>query len=119
MLNTIQPLSFVIAAVTPIHLPEVVSKLFLIISLIYVATSPGKYPIPMLFIFQILALVFIAISRSFFPHAVTLSQAVSESSLEIASICPVIFTIAMGFSLGIFSFIKISIGKLLGPLSML
>ena len=119
MLNTIQPLSFVITTITPIHLSEVVSKLLLIISLIYIATSPSKYAVAMLFIFKVLALVFIAVSRSFFPHTVTLSQTVSKGPFEVTSICPIILTITMGLSLCIFSFIKISIGKLLCPLSML
>lgn len=73
----------------------------------------------MLFIFKILALILIAISRSFFPHSVTLSQAVSESSFEIASVCPIILSITVRLTFCIFSFIKIAIGKLLGPLSML
>jgi hypothetical protein len=119
MLYPIKPFSFVVTAVIPVHFSEIASEILFVVSFIDVAACPCKDTVSVFFILNILALVFVAVSRTFFPHPVSFSQSVPETSLEITAIGPIIFSISVGFPLAILSLVQISICKLFGPLAVL
>lgn len=119
MLYPIKPFPFVITAVIPVHFSKIASEILFIVSFIDVAACPCKDTVSVFFILNILALVFVAISRTFFPHSVSLSQSVLETSLEITAVCPIILSISVGFPLAILPLVQIPICKLFCSLAVL
>jgi hypothetical protein len=105
MLYPIQPFSFVVAAVVPVHLSEIAPEVLFVCSFIDVPACPCEYAISMLFILYILSLVFVAGPRAFFPHSVTLSQSVSKTPLEVTAVCPIILSVPVRFPFGVLSFV--------------
>ena len=59
MLNSFLPVSFVVGAIGPIHLPISVAQIFEIVSFVDITTSPAKYSIPALLVVDILPFVLI------------------------------------------------------------
>lgn len=118
MLYPSLPHSFVVASITPIHFSEASSQIVLIVSFINVATRPAEDTIPMLLVRNILSFIFIAVSCPFLPHSLSLSQSVLESSLEIASVRPIVLAVAIGLPSLVLPFVEVAIRKLFSSLPM-
>lgn len=118
MLYPIEPLSFVITSIAPIHLTESTAQIFLIVSFVDITTSPSKNSVPVLFILQVLSFVLITVSSSFLPHAVPLPQTISEASFEVAAVSPIVLSVSIWFSTSVLSLVKIPICKFLCALSV-
>ena len=119
ILDSSQPLSFVIAAITPKHLPILISQVLGIISFINISIRPCEDSIAVFFIVSVISLVFICVARSFLPNSLSLSHSIFKMPFEKAARCPVILSIPIWLAFRIGSFVKIAVRKLFNSLAIL
>lgn len=70
----------------------------------------------MLLVGEILSFIFVANSRTFFPHAVTLAKSFPEITLIIATVGPIVLSIAVRLALRVLSLVQIPVSKFFSAL---
>jgi len=73
MLNTVDPVSFIICAVHPVHLTKSISKVCLILTFVYVSTKPSKLSISPFLVVLIVAIITIRGSCCSLPSAFSIT----------------------------------------------
>jgi hypothetical protein len=118
VLDAVDPISFVVTSISPIHFPIPIANIAFVVTLIDISTDPGIDAISPFFIVIVVTLVMICVPDPFLPQAMTISQTINELSFEKTSIVPVILSITRGLSVLILAFIHVAIGKSLDSLTM-
>lgn len=119
MLNSVDPITFVVASVNPVHLAVAVPCIAFVIALIDVASGPCIHAVPPLLVVMIPSLIVIAVPDPSLPDPLSISKPVDKLALEKASIIPVVLAVARRLAVLIFTFVHISVGKPFDSLAML
>lgn len=112
------PLSPVITAIHPVHLPKSISEVCLVISFVDVAAGPGKNPIAPFLIVSVAPVVPVAVTHALLPNSLTVAKTVDEVTLKIAPVVPVVLPVARRLAIEIISLVYVSIRKTLNSLAV-
>ena len=103
MRNAFLPLSLVMAAVAPTHLPLAFSQVVSKLALVGVPIDPGETTVTVLLVFCELALVIVSLLIP--PAAFALPQALTKVSLILRTILPSVLSIPVRVPIAVHSFV--------------